>query len=138
MDINQRDSAILNILGRNCRVPYTVLADVVRLSPNSVRYRVEALEEQGVIGDYALVIDLRPLGFTRHHVLLRLGCSADRIHEVCKKLATCPSSVWVASYVGAYDVQIIVDSHSTFSLNNILKELFALADSSSTGLCNFY
>ena len=128
MEIDSRDRALLEVLGRNCRVPHTVLADLVRLSPNTVSYRIESLERSGIISDYALVLDLRTLGFTRHHLLLRLSCSSDKIHDLCKKLSKSPSVVWVASYVGTYDVQIIADSHAAYSLNSVIDELFSILD----------
>lgn len=56
------DRAILNELQRNARIRNTELAERVNLSPTPCARRVVALEESGIIEQYATVLNQQKLG----------------------------------------------------------------------------
>ena len=60
--LDERDRAILRLLQANGRLTNADLAEKVNLSPSACLRRVRALEEGGVIGGYAALLDERALG----------------------------------------------------------------------------
>ncbi|WP_298495028.1 Lrp/AsnC family transcriptional regulator [uncultured Maritimibacter sp.] len=60
--MDQIDSRILRELTRDGRMPNTVLADKVGLSPSACLRRVQELERRGVIKGYRAVLDPVKLG----------------------------------------------------------------------------
>jgi Lrp/AsnC family leucine-responsive transcriptional regulator len=56
------DRKLLNLLQRRGRASYVEMAEAVNLSESACLRRVKVLEETGVIGRYAAVIDERAVG----------------------------------------------------------------------------
>lgn len=119
------DWQLLSCQAQNCRLSHSSLAKITKVSPHTVQARLKRLELAGLIRQYALIVDLRSLGFTRHHILLRFDHSATDIHSLCREIAKAPSVEWIPSYIGAFDTQVIVDSHSDLPLHDILADLFS-------------
>ena len=115
-------------MAQNCRLSLSSLARISKVSPHTVSSRLKRLEDEQLIRQYVLIVDLRALGFTRHHVLMRLDHSSRDIHALCKQLASAPSAIWVPSYIGVFDTQVIVESHMRLPLHHVLEDLFARVD----------
>lgn len=62
MDLDAKDTAILHHLQRDGRMSNADLAQTVNLSPSACLRRVRQLEEAGVIGGYAALIDPVKIG----------------------------------------------------------------------------
>ena len=61
-DLDAFDRKLLTLLQRKGRASYVEMAEAVNLSESACLRRVKALEEAGVIGRYAAVIDQRAVG----------------------------------------------------------------------------
>jgi len=122
------DLKIMGLLARNCRLPHAVIADCLRVSQNTVANRITNLEQQKIITNYTVVIDPRVFGITRHHVLMRFGNKGVDLNLLGKSLARCDSAVYIVSYVGTYDIQVIIDSHLQLPLDSVLADLFRLTN----------
>lgn len=126
LDLDSQDLGILGAMARNCRVSHAALGKGLRLSKDAVRYRIESLERRGFIQRYVLFLDARRLGFTRYHLLLRLDADLELREEIAQRLAKHPSVMWINTFIGRFDVQIIVDATDGFHLNDLREELFEL------------
>lgn len=62
VDLDTTDKAILAALGADGRLTNVALAEQVHLSPSACLRRVRRLEEDGIIGRYAAVIDPAKIG----------------------------------------------------------------------------
>jgi Lrp/AsnC family transcriptional regulator, leucine-responsive regulatory protein len=62
IELDTIDHQILEILGRNARIPNTELADEVGLTPAPCLRRVKRLEELGVIQGYSAQLNASSLG----------------------------------------------------------------------------
>jgi Lrp/AsnC family transcriptional regulator, leucine-responsive regulatory protein len=62
IELDTIDLQILEVLGRNARIPNTELADEVGLTPAPCLRRVKRLEETGVIEGYSLKVNPSGLG----------------------------------------------------------------------------
>lgn len=71
------DRAILYHLQRNARKPITDIADAVNMADNTVRNRIQEMEDTGVIEGYSVDIDYDRAGVQHYYVFV---CSA-RVSE---------------------------------------------------------
>ena len=126
MKVDKQHLQILEILAQNCRVSHAEIARTLRVSKDTVSYRVRQLEESGLLMDYVLFVDARKLGFTRYHILIQFENTPTKLHNLCQKLAKYDYVMWTNSFIGRYDIQIIVDATDGFHLNQIREELFAI------------
>ncbi len=62
VELDSFDRKLLHLLQRRGRASYVEMAEAVNLSESACLRRVKALEEAGVIGRYAAVIDERAVG----------------------------------------------------------------------------
>ncbi len=60
--VSKVDKNILELLQQDARMPLTQIAKEVGMSENGVKYRLNKLEDQGVIERYALLIDPKKVG----------------------------------------------------------------------------
>ena len=128
MRIDKRDTQIMEVLAQNCRVSDTSLAKALRVSKDTVRYRIKQLEEANLIEQYVLFVDARRLGFTRYHLLVRFDTGLTKKEETYQKIAKHPFVMWINTFLGRYDIQIIVDATDGFHLDKIRSEIFELCD----------
>ena len=63
--INSKDLKILAELVHNSKATLTNLGDKLGLHPNVVAYRINKLENLGIIRDYTVNLDLEKLGLSR-------------------------------------------------------------------------
>lgn len=126
MKIDRRDRIIMNIVALNCRVTIASLARATKLSKDAVTYRLARLEGAGAIQSRMLMIDSRRLGFTRYHFLIRLDAGRKTRKDIIANISGHPFVMWVNSFVGSYDIQVIVDAIDARHLDRIRTDLVGL------------
>jgi len=124
--MDKKDLQILELLAQNCRIPHTTIAQALNISKDTVKYRIARLEQTNLIKQYLLFIDARRLGFTRYHLLIRFNAGIKNKHKLYSQLSKHKFVMWINSFIGRYDLQIIVDAKEGFHLNQIKEELFAI------------
>lgn len=123
--MDDRDLKILEILARNCRTSPSVIGKALHLSKDAVRHRVEVLKRERLLNPDVLFIDARRLGYTRFHILISFDSPPGNIAELSASLAAHPYVMWINTFIGSFDVQIIVDARDGFHLDQIRRELFS-------------
>ena len=95
--IDKTDRKIIEMLTQNARFSLREIAAVVKMSPSSVRNRMESLLDLGVIKRYTLDVDHRKIGFEIQVVVLvtskpsesdRLNLALKGYHEITEVLRT--------------------------------------------------
>ncbi len=110
------DRAILDILRRDARTPYTEIAGEVGTSEGTVRNRVEQLVEDGVIERFTVATrtgNVKSMVEVSVDVDVRTGGLTERLaewHQV--------DFVWQVS--GEEDIVVVVDATDTAALNDII------------------
>ena len=116
----------MEILAQNCRIPHSVLGRALGVSKDTVTYRIRQLEEAGLISEYVLFIDVRKFGLARNHLLVQFESGSAKTSDIIQGFTKNDFVMWINTFVGKYDVQIIVDAVNGFHLNEIKEELFNL------------
>jgi DNA-binding Lrp family transcriptional regulator len=84
--IDKTDLKIIEMLTQNARFSLREIAAVVKMSPSSVRNRMESLLDLGVIKRYTLEVDHRKIGFEIQVVVLVTSkpSESDRLNLALK------------------------------------------------------
>lgn len=107
--LDQHDRRILYELDRNSRASYAELARRLRMAPETVRYRVQRLFDDGVISNFTTIVDSGKLGFENYKVLLKLQSVTDAVVEkIVQFLIATPSVMRIMRFDGTYDLGMIV------------------------------
>ena len=121
---DQIDFRILEFLARNCRISDTAIASALQVSKDTVAHRITAMERSGLIQGYVLFVDARRLGFTRYHILIRFEGDVKNHAAIYARLRQVPFLMWLNTFIGRYDLQVIVDAMDAFNLNQIRDSVF--------------
>ncbi|MBI4918691.1 Lrp/AsnC family transcriptional regulator [archaeon] len=125
MQINydKQDDKIIHYLSDNARTPVTVIAKKIRKSPNFVKYRIEKLREQKILGQYMTYINWDALGISEYIVYLEIRVKESTQKEVFEKVMNHPFTNWVSSCFGRYNYRIKLLAKSDKHFLEILDEL---------------
>lgn len=124
MRIDKTDHKILFELDSDARQSYAKLAKKVRLSQESVRYRVNRLVQNEVIHKFFTVIDGSKLGFAMYKILLKLqNINERKLQEVIDYFRQHKQVVWLATLDGSYDIGMTILVEHILELNNFIEEL---------------
>lgn len=122
------DKRIMEILTHNCRTSTATIAKAMKLSKDAVKYRIRKLQEEEHYLGNILLIDTRRLGYTRYQLLIQFDAEIKDKKEIYQKLAKHPYNLWTNTFIGAYDIQIVIDAKNAFELQKMKEEIFALCN----------
>ena len=110
------DRAILDILRRDARTPYTEIADEVGTSEGTVRNRVEQLVEDGVIERFTVSTRTGNV-----KAMVEVSVDVDvRTDALTGQLAEWPQVDFVWQVSGEEDIVVVVDAADTSALNDMI------------------
>jgi Lrp/AsnC family transcriptional regulator for asnA, asnC and gidA len=97
--LDEKDMKILEILRENARTPLTDIATTLGVSESTIRKRVRALEDRGVIKRYTIVVDPAKLGYNS---VSFVGLDVEPTHflDVAIKMTEFPEVRFVATSTG--------------------------------------
>jgi Lrp/AsnC family transcriptional regulator for asnA, asnC and gidA len=97
--IDEKDMKILEILRENARTPLTDIATTLGVSESTIRKRVRALEDRGIIKRYTIVVDPAKLGYDS---VSFVGLDVEPTHflDVAIKMTEFPEVRFVATSTG--------------------------------------
>jgi len=121
MTLDEIDKKILNELSKNSRRSYNQLADILRISPNTVLKRVKDMESSGIIKNYSMVIDREKLD--RNITAIIEITVTEKLKEIEKKLAKIPNIYEVYDTTGTSDCIVVGSFKNTDELSRFTKQL---------------
>jgi Lrp/AsnC family transcriptional regulator for asnA, asnC and gidA len=97
--IDEKDLKIIDMLRENARIPLTEIALRLDVSESTIRKRIKALEKNGVITQYTVVVDPSKLGYNS---VSMVGIDVESTHllDVAMRMTEFPEVKFVATSTG--------------------------------------
>lgn len=124
--LDEIDSAILYYLQEDGRRAVTEIADEINVADNTVRNRMQAMDESGVISGYSVVVDYDAAG-VQHHYMFVCSARVSKREELAAEARELPNVLEVITLMtGNYNVFLIgscSDKHEITDLARTLDEI---------------
>ncbi len=123
---DKRDIKILNELNKNSRKSYFEISEQLKISPNTVKNRIKAMEKEGIIGGYSASINHKSFGYEWHGLQLKLTKPTNEVEQkVISYIKNNPKIIFYYKYVksGFYDFDIGVIIRDSTELRNFINQL---------------
>ena len=97
--IDEKDLKIIDMLRENARTPVTKIASRLGVSESTIRKRIRALEKNGVITQYTVIVDPAKLGYKSVSIV---GINVESTHllNVAMRMTEFPEVKFVATSTG--------------------------------------
>jgi len=122
--MDEKDKAIIDMLIKNARIPYTEIAKKLGVSETAIRKRIKKLEEEKIIEGYTIKVNPSRLGYksiahvgidTESGHFLGVACRLTEMEEI-KCVAITSGSNTIVADIWAKD-----NKHLSEIINKILK-----------------
>jgi len=118
MKLGLKDRKILYELDLNSRQSFQKIGKKVRLSKESVFYRIKKLEEEGIIQRYSTMVDVGKLGYTNFRFFLKLqNTTSVKEQEIIDYLEKQKIVGWFVTIEGNWDINIWILCKNIGELN---------------------
>ncbi|MFE7108228.1 Lrp/AsnC family transcriptional regulator [Streptomyces sp. NPDC057575] len=118
--LDDTDRRIIAILQAEGRRPYSQIAEDLGIPASSVRYRVQRLEENGILQVVGIANPLT-IGFDRF-AMIGLKVRPGTAREVCRQLGDLPETSYVIMTTGQYDIMAEVICRDTQHFTDLVNE----------------
>jgi Lrp/AsnC family transcriptional regulator for asnA, asnC and gidA len=118
LNLDEIDRGIIAALQAEGRRPYSRVATDLGVSESVVRYRVQRLEQAGLLQVVGIADPLR-IGFDRM-ALIGLKVRPGSMQAVCEAVTAFPESSYVAATAGSFDVIVEVICRDTAHFTELL------------------
>jgi len=123
-EISIIDKKIMYLLHKNARLPNTTIAKKVKISKDTVKYRINRLLEKGIIKKFFLDIDHKALGYNLYTVFFRLQkVTKERKKNIINLLVKQPDVIFVAECSGNWDLWTEMLCNSIDTFDRVLSDL---------------
>lgn len=125
--LDQKDKLLLHALDSNVRLSYSQLSKITRLKQETVRYRINQLEKEGVIKKSMMFVNSAKLGFSAYQIMLKLqNVNEQKKKKIMDSLIENNFVNWVANIEGNYDIAFILLVKNQGDLQKVIDELYSL------------
>ena len=119
--VDEIDERIIEMLMEDGRRPYTEIAKRLNLSESTVRKRVQALVEEGVIRRFTIEVEPSKLGL-RAVAIIGVDVDPPRLLEVAQRLTQLREARWVATSTGDHMIMMEVWISDGRALTRLVSE----------------
>ena|SRR3990167_1945230 len=118
------DKKILFHLSQDGRIAFTTLAKKLKLSRDTLHYRIERLLKKGIILRFIPLIDLTALGYTTFHVFMVLQeGNEERYQTLLHTLSNHPNTKSLMEYTGNWEIEWILVAKSVQAFDSLFDEI---------------
>lgn len=85
--LDEKDKEILSMLESDARIQYKEIADILEISSDTVKYRIDKMKSTGVIENFEPIINFNKLGYQQFAAIIKFGF-VDKAYEkiICEYL----------------------------------------------------
>jgi Lrp/AsnC family transcriptional regulator, regulator for asnA, asnC and gidA len=119
--LDQKDLKIMAFLNFNAKMPMRELGKQLGLSTRGATYRVQNLEEQGILNTPKAVVDAVLCGREQFHLYFVLhNTRTEEKEKFINIVKGIPGISWIAELRGSIDFQILIFARDRFHINQKL------------------
>ena len=119
--LDEIDMKILRMLEEDGRMPFTEIAEKLRLSESTVRKRVQALQRKGIIKKFTVKIEPSKLGI-KTIAIVGVDVDPTKLLEVAQKLCEFKEIKWVATSTGDHMIMTEIWTRDGRELTRLISE----------------
>jgi len=119
--LDKTDRKILAELDKNCRIPTTKLARIVRKSRQAVEYRINQLVDKGIITSFNAAFNPNKMGYKIYKIYLKLRNVPDEKQKLFEYLKSSGIVYWMGECSGTWDLIFAVftkNDYEFFEMKN--------------------
>ena len=121
MELDLKDKRILRELDLNCRRPSSEIGKKVKLSKDTVDYRIKRMEKKGIIKAYLTAIDHTKLGWVWYRFYLKYwNITKEKEKEVINYLSKKVS--WIVDVKGNWDLNFMMWSKNIYDIKSFWQD----------------
>lgn len=121
IELDSLDKKILNCLNKDPKAHYTKIAKESRSSKEVVKYRINKLEQNGIINGYVTILGL---GYWANKVLVKYDkITNESENKFIKYLEKHPHINWVTPSSGNWDLVFVIMSENPIHFNKIFNDI---------------
>ncbi|MCD4764890.1 MAG: Lrp/AsnC family transcriptional regulator [Methanosarcinales archaeon] len=119
--IDEKNLRIIDMLRENARIPVTEIASRLDVSESTIRKRIRALEKNGVITQYTVVVDPSKLGYNS---VSMVGIDVESTHllDVAMRMTEFPEVKFVATSTGDHMIITEIWTNDSKELGRFITE----------------
>jgi len=103
-NLDIKDKKLIYHLSINARESHTQLAKKVGLSKNSIKYRIQRLQQEGIIKHFSTVVNLGTLDITTFTILLKFNDDIYENKSIINYFKEHEFADWVTTLSGEWDI----------------------------------
>jgi len=117
--IDEVDFTLLTLLRKNCRMSLTEMAKDLGITVPAIKYRIQKLEQNGIIKKYSAIIDYEKLGYG---IIAFVGINIDptKRKQIMEKILELDEIIELYEITGEYDVMAKIVTKDIHSLREFL------------------
>lgn len=115
-NLDEVDQDILNLLSQNSRMSYMEIGKRVNLSRVAVKSRIQAMENEGIIEQYSIIVNPQKVGRTVS-AFFEIEVQPDHLYEVASLLSNKESVTDIYQMTGSSKLHV----HAVMELNEDLE-----------------
>ncbi|HLC77654.1 MAG TPA: Lrp/AsnC family transcriptional regulator [Candidatus Nanoarchaeia archaeon] len=124
---DKKDFEILKILANNSRIQLYKIAEKVKMSPDSVNYRIKKMQEAGYISKFIPAINYSLLGRSVYAILLNTRILTKKEEDDLKKFFTHDLNViWAVKTLGKYNLLFYLCTENQTDIHNTINNMRTL------------
>lgn len=120
-EIDEVDKKILKLLQEDARLPFLEMAQKLKLSESTIRKRVQALKERGVIKRFTIEIDPAKIGLNTV-AIVGIDVDPSKLLEVAQKLCELKEIRCVATSTGDHMIMTEIWTKDGRELTKLISE----------------
>ena len=125
MQLDAFDRKILFELDCDSRQSISQISKRVRLGRDLVNYRIDKLQEQGILKRCSALVNPYKLGLTVYKTYLKVEINRDRLSELIEYLDRDPRTYWVAECHGKWDIVFSILARTPLEFYTFQDRLFS-------------
>ncbi|RJQ15574.1 Lrp/AsnC family transcriptional regulator [Candidatus Woesearchaeota archaeon] len=121
--MDKKDRKILYELDKNSRASFSHLGKAVKLSQETVRYRIHQLMRKGIIAHCITVLNQNMLGHSLYEIYFKLKkVNEEKKNAVIKYLQQSKAVAWIGNFEGKFDIGVIVMVPDQLSMQKFMMD----------------